>query len=71
MHETSTSDLAFDKEQLIKGQRILSPSSRTTPSLTKHNKPIFSGMVSRQSQLHSGRFKMRSRHLHVIAPTES
>src|SRR5207302_7006344 len=52
-------------------QRILSPISRTTPSLTKHNKPIFSGTVSRQSQLHSGRFKMRSRHFHVIRATES
>jgi hypothetical protein len=53
------------------GQRILSLKSRTTPSLTKHNKPRSSGMVSRQSQLHSGRFEMRSRHLHVILRAES
>ena len=53
------------------GQRILSPISRTTPSLTKHNKPIFSGIVSRQSQLHSVRLDVRSRHLHVIRATES
>ena len=53
------------------GQRILSPTSATTPSLTKHNKPVFTGMVSRQSQLHSFRFNVRSRHLHVIRPTES
>src|SRR5437764_15471554 len=52
------------------GQRILSPISRTKPSLTKHDKPIFTGIVSRQSQLHSGRFKMESRHLHVIRATE-
>src|SRR5438105_4746817 len=44
------------------GKRILSPKSRTTPSLTNHNKPIFTGRCSRQSQLHSGRFKMESRH---------
>ncbi len=47
-------------------QRILSPNSRTSPSLTKHDKPILSRMVSRQSQLHSVRFKMESRHFHVI-----
>jgi len=28
-------------------------------------------MVSRQSQLHSSRFKKRSRHFHVIRPTKS
>src|SRR6266850_1933901 len=56
---------------LFFGQRILSPNSSTTPSLTKYNKPRFTGMVSRQSQLHSGRFKTRSRHLHVIWPTEN
>lgn len=40
---------------VIAGQRIMSPNSRTTPSLTKHNKPIFSGIVSRQSQLRLAR----------------
>ena len=53
------------------GQRILSHISRTKPSLTNYNKPIFTGIVSRQSQLHSGRFKRESRHFHVIRATDS
>src|SRR5215813_7330126 len=52
-------------------QRILSPNSSSSPSLTKHDKPIFTGMVSRRSQLHPGRFDVRSRRLHVIRPMES
>ena len=51
-------------------QRILSPKSAPLPSLTKHNKPVFTGMFSRQSQLHSVRLRMESRHFHVIRPTE-
>ncbi len=52
------------------GQRILSPLTPSAPSLTTHDKPIFIGICSRQSQLHSVKFDMRSRHLHVIRLTE-
>jgi hypothetical protein len=54
----------------VGAQRILSPISPSKPTLTKHDEPIFTGMVSRQSQLHSGRCKMGSRHFHVIWPAE-
>ena len=37
---------------------------------TKHNKPSFVGTCSRQSQPHSVRLNMRSRHLRVIRQTE-
>src|SRR5713226_7062155 len=45
--------------------------SPSLPSLTKNDNPIFKGLVSRQSQVHSSRLKMQSLHLHVISPTES
>jgi|SRR5215831_21108235 len=58
--------LPLGRIEKLADQRILSPSSPSSPDLIKHDKPISTGMVSRQSQLHPLRSDLRSRHLHVI-----